>query len=202
MDTSVVRPAPAASVLNMANILTMLRILLVPVFVWFLLADAGELGGWRWAAVLIFVAAIYTDKLDGDLARSRGLITGFGEIADPIADKLLMGAALILLSVLGELPWWITVLILVREVGITALRFAVIRHGVIPASHGGKLKTVLQTVAILLALLPLSPLYSWLSHIALLVMLAAVLVTLVTGVEYVFQALQLRRAANSGTGRG
>ena len=112
---------------NLPNILTMLRIALVPFFVWFLLADApglrSESGLWRWAAVAAFAVAIYTDKLDGDIARSRGLITNFGKIADPIADKLLIGSALVMLSVLGELPWWVTIVILVREWGITALRF-------------------------------------------------------------------------------
>ena len=110
---------------------------------------------WRWAAVVVFAVAIYTDKLDGDIARSRGLITDFGKIADPIADKLLIGSALVMLSLLGELPWWVTVLILVREWGVTALRFFVIRYGVIPASRGGKLKTVVQTAAIFLYVMPL-----------------------------------------------
>src|SRR5919107_143572 len=115
----------------------MLRIALVPFFVWFLIADAPGLnsqsGPWRWAAAAAFAVAIYTDKLDGDIARSRNLVTDFGKIADPIADKLLTGSALVMLSLLGELPWWATLVILVREWGITALRFFVIRYGVIPA---------------------------------------------------------------------
>ena len=115
----------ASGIWNLPNILTMLRIVLVPFFVWFLIADApgldSQYGVWRWAAALTFAVAIYTDKLDGDIARSRGLITNFGKIADPIADKLLTGSALVMLSVLSELPWWITILILVREWGITAL---------------------------------------------------------------------------------
>jgi len=174
----------------------MLRIVLVPFFVWFLLVDAPGLvsqnGIWRWAAALTFAVAIYTDKLDGDIARSRGLITDFGKIADPIADKLLTGSALVMLSLLSELPWWITLLILVREWGITALRFFVIRYGVIPASRGGKLKTVVQTVAILLYVVPLASLAPWLGVVAFLVMLAAVAITVWTGVQYVVEALKLR----------
>ncbi|PTT68041.1 CDP-diacylglycerol--glycerol-3-phosphate 3-phosphatidyltransferase [Arthrobacter sp. HMWF013] len=174
----------------------MVRIALVPFFVWFLLADApglkSESSLWRWAAVVAFAVAIYTDKLDGDIARSRGLITNFGKIADPIADKLLIGSALVMLSILNELPWWVTILILVREWGITALRFFVIRYGVIPASRGGKLKTVVQTAAIFLYLLPLAALAPWLVWVAFAVMMVAVLITVWTGVEYVVEALRLR----------
>ena len=186
----------SSGIWNLPNILTMLRIVLVPFFVWFLIADApglhSESGPWRWAAVAAFAVAIYTDKLDGDIARSRGLVTDFGKIADPIADKLLIGSALVMLSVLNELPWWITAVILVREWGITALRFFVIRYGVIPASRGGKLKTVVQTVAIFLYLLPLSSLAPWLVWVAFAVMLVAVLITVWTGVEYVLEALKVR----------
>lgn len=189
----------ASGIWNLPNILTMLRIVLVPFFVWFLILDApntdAAAGMWRWAAFACFAVAIYTDKLDGDIARSRGLVTDFGKIADPIADKLLTGSALVMLSVLGELPWWITLVILVREWGITALRFFVIRYGVIPASKGGKLKTVVQTAAILLYLFPLTIAVSWLGGVALAVMLAAVAITVWTGVDYVLEAIKLR---NSG----
>ena len=185
-----------AGVWNLPNILTMIRIALVPFFVWFLIADApglrSEAGVWRWAAVLAFAVAIYTDKLDGDIARSRNLVTDFGKIADPIADKLRIGSALVMLSVLSELPWWVTVLILVREWGVTALRFFVIRYGVIPASRGGKLKTVVQTAAIFLYLLPLGSFAPWLVWVAFAVMMAAVVITVWTGVEYVVEALRIR----------
>lgn len=174
----------------------MLRIALVPFFVWFLIADApgmhSQAGPWRWAAAAAFAVAIYTDKLDGDIARSRNLVTDFGKIADPIADKLLIGSALVMLSVLGELPWWATLVILVREWGITALRFFVIRYGVIPASRGGKLKTVVQTAAIFLYLLPLAAIAPWLGWVAFAVMMVAVAITVWTGVEYVIEALRLR----------
>lgn len=186
----------SSGIWNLPNILTMLRIVLVPFFVWFLIADAPDLqsesGPWRWAAVAAFAVAIYTDKLDGDIARSRGLVTDFGKIADPIADKLLIGSALVMLSVLDELSWWITAVILIREWGITALRFFVIRYGVIPASRGGKLKTVVQTAAIFLYLLPLSAIAAWLVWVAFAVMLVAVIITVWTGVEYILEALKVR----------
>jgi CDP-diacylglycerol--glycerol-3-phosphate 3-phosphatidyltransferase/cardiolipin synthase len=191
-------PGSASRIWNLPNILTMLRIVLVPFFIWFLILDAPGLqaqnGPWRWAAAFVFAVAIYTDKLDGDIARSRGLVTDFGKIADPIADKLLIGSALVMLSLLQELPWWVTILILVREWGITALRFYVIRYGVIPASRGGKLKTVVQTVAIFLYVLPLASLAPWLGVVAFVVMMAALAITLWTGGEYVIEALKLRAA--------
>ena len=190
--------AGSSRIWNLPNILTMLRIVLVPFFIWFLILDAPGLqaqnGPWRWAAAFVFAVAIYTDKLDGDIARSRGLVTDFGKIADPIADKLLIGSALVMLSLLQELPWWVTILILVREWGITALRFYVIRYGVIPASRGGKLKTVVQTVAIFLYVLPLASLAPWLGVVAFVVMMAALAITLWTGGEYVIEALKLRAA--------
>ncbi|OOP64484.1 CDP-diacylglycerol--glycerol-3-phosphate 3-phosphatidyltransferase [Arthrobacter sp. SRS-W-1-2016] len=184
----------SSDIWNLPNILTMLRIVLVPFFVWFLLEDNSQDGVWRWAAVVAFAVAIYTDKLDGDIARSRNLVTNFGKIADPIADKLLIGSALVLLSALGELPWWITILILVREWGITALRFFVIRYGVMPASRGGKLKTVVQTVAIFLYILPLNSFAPWLVSVAFWVMIVALAITVWTGVEYVIEAAKLRAA--------
>ena len=177
---------PTPSLVNVANGLTVLRLALVPVFVWFLLA--GGTGG-RSIAFVAFALASVTDLLDGELARRRGLITDFGKIADPIADKALTGSALITLSYLGELAWWVTCVIVVREVAVTALRFWVIRHGVIAASRGGKAKTMLQVIAISLYVLP------W--HIELareLVMGAALIVTVVTGVDYTARAIRLRRA--------
>ncbi|CAH0171471.1 MULTISPECIES: CDP-diacylglycerol--glycerol-3-phosphate 3-phosphatidyltransferase [unclassified Arthrobacter] len=198
MNSAEANAGSASRIWNLPNILTMLRIVLVPVFVWFLILDAPGLqaqnGVWRWAAAFVFAVAIYTDKLDGDIARSRGLVTDFGKIADPIADKLLIGSALVMLSLLQELPWWVTILILVREWGITALRFFVIRYGVIPASRGGKLKTVVQTVAIFLYVLPLASMAPWLSVVAFVVMMAALAITLWTGGEYVIEALKLRAA--------
>ncbi|WP_343036652.1 CDP-diacylglycerol--glycerol-3-phosphate 3-phosphatidyltransferase [Flexivirga aerilata] len=183
---------------NIANALTMFRVLLVPVFGWLLLARGGDDTGYRLAAVAVFAIASITDRIDGDLARSRDLVTDFGKMMDPIADKALMGMALIGLSVIGRLPWWVTVVILVREVGITLLRLSVIRHGVLPASRGGKLKTFLQAVAIGLFLLPIT---GWFDVVAWVVMLAALAVTVVTGVDYVFRALRLRRDSERSRAR-
>lgn len=192
-------PRSTSEIWNLPNVLTMVRIALVPLFIWFLLAG-GTFGedstAFRWGALIVFAAAMYTDKLDGDIARARGLITSFGKIADPIADKLLTGSALIVFSALGELWWWITILILVREWGITLMRFIVLRYGVMPASKGGKLKTVLQTVGIGLLLLPLSSLVGdWWPWAGWVVITLAMLVTVVTGVDYVIKAVQLRATA-------
>lgn len=193
--------APRPSNWNLPNALTLLRIVMVPFFVWAFVADGGNYGALRWVAVGLFVVAIYTDKLDGDIARARGLITSFGKIADPIADKLLIGSALIMLSAVGELWWWVTILMLVREIGITLLRFVVIRYGVMAASKGGKLKTVMQTLAIFIYLLPVTPAHGWLAVVALVIMLAALAVTLVTGADYVVKAMQLRHAGKTRNAR-
>jgi CDP-diacylglycerol--glycerol-3-phosphate 3-phosphatidyltransferase len=174
---------------NVANVLTVVRIFLIPLFV-LCLVRGGT--GWRLGALAAFGGASFTDFLDGQLARKRGLVTDFGKIADPIADKALTGAALITLSALGELPGWVTGLILAREVGITALRFAVIRRGVIAASQGGKLKTLLQIIAICLYVLPAS--LGLPAVIKEVVMGAALVVTLVTGGDYVVRAVRLSRS--------
>jgi CDP-diacylglycerol---glycerol-3-phosphate 3-phosphatidyltransferase len=181
-------PVPVGLV-NIANVLTVVRIFLVPVFV-ICLVHGGT--GWRLGALAAFGGASLTDFLDGQLARKRGLVTDFGKIADPIADKALTGAALITLSALGELPGWVTGLILARELGITALRFAVIRRGVIAASQGGKLKTLLQIIAICLYVLP--PSFGLPAAVKETVMAAALVVTLVTGADYVVRAVRLTRA--------
>jgi CDP-diacylglycerol--glycerol-3-phosphate 3-phosphatidyltransferase len=178
-------PVPVG-IVNVANMLTVVRIFLVPIFV-VCLVQGGT--AWRIAALAAFGGASFTDFLDGQLARQRGLVTDFGKIADPIADKALTGAALITLSVLGELPAWVTGLILFRELGITALRFAVIRRGVIAASQGGKLKTLLQIAAICLYVLPAS--LGLPALVKEVVMGAALVVTLVTGVDYVVRAMRM-----------
>jgi CDP-diacylglycerol--glycerol-3-phosphate 3-phosphatidyltransferase len=191
-DTPRVPVAAAASSWTGANALTVLRLVLVPVFLWALLHDDGDDAWWRVLAWAAFTVASVTDRVDGELARRRGIVTDFGKIADPIADKALVGAALIGLSLLDELPWWVTVLVLVREVGVTALRLVVIRHGVMPASRGGKVKTLLQGVAIGLLVLPTE---GWVTTAALAVMGVAVVVTVVTGIDYVLRALVLRRTS-------
>jgi CDP-diacylglycerol--glycerol-3-phosphate 3-phosphatidyltransferase len=191
-------PAPraAASNWNVANLLTMLRIALVPLFVAALAHDGGRDSAWRLAAAGVFFVAGATDRLDGELARRRHLVTDFGKIADPIADKALIGAALICLSAQHRLWWWVTVVILVREIGITLMRFWVIRYGVIAASPGGKTKTALQLLAIFLYLLPLQSV-AWLEWSATVVMAAALVLTVATGADYVLRAVRLR----AGTGR-
>ena len=177
---------------NLPNALTVLRLLLVPLFVWLLLRDEGNDAVSRVLAVVVFVAAMVTDYVDGRIARERGLVTSFGKIVDPIADKALIGAALIGLSILGQVPWWATVVILVREIGVTLLRFVVIRHGVMPAGRGGKTKTALQTVTLVLLMLPLPDAWSWFTTTLLM---ASVAVTVVTGVDYVASAVRLRRTS-------
>jgi CDP-diacylglycerol--glycerol-3-phosphate 3-phosphatidyltransferase len=183
-----------ASTGNVANIVTTIRILLAPVFVWMLLFDQGEFGVLRYVAVGLFLVAISTDGVDGYLARRRNLVTDVGVILDPIADKILTGGALVSLSILGELWWWVTIVILVREFGVTALRFAVLRSRVIPASWGGKWKTVLQAVAITLFLVaPWRFVGDWAFWVAAVIMGAAVALTVVTGVDYVIKAWRLNR---------
>ncbi len=183
---------PAVPLINVANGLTVARLLLVPVFLVVLFVDGGSTATWRWVAFAVFVIASLTDTFDGDLARRWGLVTDFGKIADPIADKALTGAALIGLSVLGELAWWVTITIAVREVAVTVLRFWVLRHGVIPASRGGKIKTVVQTLALGLAIMPLPAV---LAPATAVLMVAAVVVTVVTGADYLVRGVRLRARA-------
>ena len=185
-------PTPPVPLVNVANVLTVLRIVLVPVFLLALFADGGHDTVWRIVATGIFAVAAVTDRIDGQLARKYGLVTDFGKIADPIADKALIGAALVGLSVLGDLGWWVTAVIAVRELGITALRFAVLRHRVIPASRGGKVKTLVQSFAIVLYLAPLPDAVHVVSAV---VMGIAVALTVVTGLDYVVQAFRVRSHA-------
>ncbi|KHS53939.1 CDP-diacylglycerol--glycerol-3-phosphate 3-phosphatidyltransferase [Brevibacterium linens] len=199
------QPSAEPSPWNVPNALTVLRILMVPLFLVLLLADGGNDVTLRWWALIVFLLAMFTDFVDGYLARRNNLITNFGKIADPIADKSLMAAALIGLAIIVELPWWVPVIILVREFGITVLRFFMIRIAVMPASRGGKIKTVLQTAAIALFLLifPLSDVvapvvYTILLVIAWIIMTAAIVVTIVTGVDYCVQAAKLYKDAKTG----
>jgi CDP-diacylglycerol--glycerol-3-phosphate 3-phosphatidyltransferase len=188
-------PPQTAKLVNLPNALTVLRLAVVPVFAVLLMQDpdlgAGSDTGRYWAA-LVFLLAILTDRYDGMIARRTGQVTEFGKLADPIADKALTGTALVALSLLGLLPWWVTAVILAREVAVTVLRFWVIRHGVIASSRGGKLKTVAQAVAITAYILPLSGLLAsarwWAMGVALVL-------TVATGLDYVYRALTLRRTS-------
>ncbi len=174
---------------NVANIITVVRILLAPLFIWMLLDDAGDLGTIRYLAAALFIIAIVTDSVDGLLARRQNLVTDFGKILDPIADKVLIGGALVSLSILGELWWWVTIVIMVREIGITVFRFVIIRTRVVPASRGGKLKTVFQAVAISLYLVPTWLLLGdWMHWVNAVVMAIALVLTVVTGVQYLVNA--------------
>jgi CDP-diacylglycerol--glycerol-3-phosphate 3-phosphatidyltransferase len=189
-------PPTSARLVNLPNSLTVLRLAAVPVFA-VLLFGADGVGhvldsAARYWATLCFALAIITDRYDGLIARRTGQVTEFGKLADPIADKALTGTALIGLSALGVLPWWVTVVVLVREVGVTLLRFWVIRHGVIAASRGGKAKTVLQALAIGLYILPLTGV---LASVRWWVMGLALVLTVVTGIDYVYRALTLRRTS-------
>lgn len=186
---------PAAPVWNLPNVLTMVRIVLVPVFVVLLWQDstATALG-----ALAVFLVAAATDKLDGTIARRRGIVTNFGKIADPFADKLLTGAAMVVLSLLGVMPWWATIIILIREIGITVLRFVMVRRSVMAASNGGKLKTVLQIFFLGMMIFPAAallpdPLGDWWQTVAFVIMLLATAVTVVTGVDYCWRAWRIVR---------
>ena len=183
---------PETTPWNVPNALTTFRILLVPLFAWMLLSHPDD-PWWRLGTAALFTVAILTDTLDGYLARKHNIVTKFGKLADPIPDKALTGMALIGLSIIGELPWWVTLVILVREWGITVLRFAMLRYGVMAAGRGGKIKTVIQAVAIILYLLPLNTILPWTHVVAVIVMGAALLITVLSGLDYVREAVRIRR---------
>ncbi|HEX5597689.1 MAG TPA: CDP-diacylglycerol--glycerol-3-phosphate 3-phosphatidyltransferase [Micromonosporaceae bacterium] len=194
--TGATERAPAAvgavPVVNAANALTALRLALVPVFAALVVVSQLNHAGWRMIACLTFAFASATDLVDGWIARRFALVTAFGKVADPIADKALTGAALVLLSWYDQIPWWVTVLILSREFGVTLLRFWVIRFGVIAASRGGKVKTALQILAIVWYLLPVPAGLVWIGP---WILGAALLITVLTGLDYALRALRLRRQA-------
>ena len=196
-------PISEAPLVNLPNALTLLRLICVPIFIWLYMASADSIA-MGWAADIVFLGAALTDIVDGHLARRDGLVTNFGKIADPIADKLLTGSALIALSSEGAIAWWITILIIGREVFITALRFYVIRRGVIPASRGGKAKTASQITAIVALLIPTESLKAspvladqlvWLqSAVANVALVLAVFLTIATAIDYVAKSRALLRA--------
>jgi CDP-diacylglycerol--glycerol-3-phosphate 3-phosphatidyltransferase len=191
---------------NIANIITVVRILLAPVFIWLLLADGGRDGWLRYVAAALFVVAILTDSVDGILARDRNLVTDAGKILDPIADKVLVGGALVGLSILGGTWWWwaLTIVILVREIGITVFRFIVIRDTVIPAGILGKVKTWVQSIAVAAALLPLwEILGAWYQWVVGVLLVVALVLTVVSGVEYLWhyaRAVRAQRGASRDAG--
>jgi CDP-diacylglycerol--glycerol-3-phosphate 3-phosphatidyltransferase len=183
---------------NIANIITVVRILMAPVFVWLLLQDASEMGTLRWVAAVLFIVAISTDGIDGFIARRNNLVTDLGVLLDPIADKILTLGALVALSILGELWWWVTVVIVVRELGITLYRLAVVSTVVIPASKAGKAKTLAQAVAISLFLVPFATLVGdWVLWVNYAVMAVAFALTVYSGIQYVVQAVLAGRRADA-----
>ena len=191
---------PRSSNWNVPNALTVLRIVMVPFYGWALLVDGGESVLWRTVAWAIFVLAMLTDKIDGDLARKHNLITNFGKIADPIADKALTGMAFIGLSIIGEVWWWVTILVLLREWSVTLMRLSVAKHVVIAAAASGKLKTMLQALALGTLSLPLLHLEGALETpalvlwwVAVLVLAAAVVMTMWSGYEFFRDAFKQRR---------
>lgn len=185
---------------NVPNILTVIRIVLVPVFAAVFLIHPHH-QGWRIAALGVFAIAMITDSIDGYWARKYNQVTDFGKIADSIADKALTGVAFIILSVVGELPWWMTIIILIREWGITAMRFAVLKYGVISANRGGKLKTIMQSVALVLFLLWLPVLGTWFHVVKWAVMVIAFALTVFTGLAYLVEARRLKAASLAAGGR-
>jgi CDP-diacylglycerol--glycerol-3-phosphate 3-phosphatidyltransferase len=177
---------------NLPNLITLARIASVPLFMFVLLAHSEKSDALRWLAVAVFVVAIATDGLDGAIARKRGLVTNLGKILDPIADKALIGGALIGLSLIGELAWWVTSLILIREIGITVYRMVVIRRRIVAANAGGKAKTILQGITFGFLLSPLDYYLPWISPLEQFALFITVVVTLWTGLAY------LREASGAG----
>jgi CDP-diacylglycerol--glycerol-3-phosphate 3-phosphatidyltransferase len=184
-------PNNAVPVLNIPNVLTVARLFMVPVFGYLALA-IEQTDTVQWLSATVFLIAALTDLVDGVWARRYGLVTNFGKIADPIADKALIGTALVALSIQGEIAWWVTGIIIFREVAITILRFWVIKHGVIPASRGGKVKTVSQIVAIVAFLIPLG---GWVDAVAQMSLGVALALTVTTGIDYVLKARILPQAS-------
>ena len=186
MPDRVADPISAVSAINVPNFLTTIRIIVVPILAWLLFKEGAASDSNRLVAGVLFIIAALTDIADGTIARRWNLITNFGKIFDPIADKALIGVALVGLSYLNLLDWWFTWVILARELFVTFLRFWVINKGVIPASRGGKLKTIMQIIAISFYLLPLPETVSLLAEV---LMYVAVILTLATAVDYIMKAI-------------
>ncbi|TDN88626.1 CDP-diacylglycerol--glycerol-3-phosphate 3-phosphatidyltransferase [Microbacterium sp. BK668] len=187
---------------QLPNAITIVRILCAPVFLWMLLADGGADGPLRWWAAVLFIVAIATDGIDGYLARRHDIVTDLGKLLDPIADKVLTGFAFLGLSILGELPWWVTIVVLVREVGITVYRFMVVSDHVLAAAWMGKLKTLAQGVALALALLPLwTVVGDWIWWVNAVTMTIAVVLTIASGIDYVVSEVRAARSRREGSAR-
>lgn len=174
---------------NIANIVTVARILCAPLFVWLIWIDPN--GPLRWLALALFVFGTASDGIDGYLARSRNLGTSLGVLLDPIADKVLIGAGLVVLSAVNELPWWVTIVILTREIGITVYRMLIVHREIHAASWGGKVKTTAQSIAVSFALAPFPALLGdWMNVFNGVLMASALALTVWTGLEYVWKAIR------------
>ncbi|WP_067432167.1 CDP-diacylglycerol--glycerol-3-phosphate 3-phosphatidyltransferase [Nocardioides jensenii] len=189
---------------NVPNALTTLRIVMVPFFGWALLHDGGDSITWRLVAFALFAAAMITDKIDGDIARARNLVTDFGKIADPIADKAITGMAFIGLSVVGDVWWWVTILVLAREWSVTLLRLSIMKNVVIAAAQSGKIKTVLQALALAGLCLPLRQVDGWMDvpgdvlfYLSQVLLAGAVAMTVWSGYEFFRDAWRQRHQIRS-----
>lgn len=183
---------------HIPNVITIVRILFAPAFIALLLIAGTDVESpLRWWGAWLFIVGMATDGIDGWLARRWNAVSDFGKLMDPIADKVLTGGALIALSILTELPWWVTVVILVREIGITVWRMVELNaHVVVAASWAGKVKTVFQFVAISCALLPLAPLVGeWYDTLNVVLMTIATIATLGSGLDYVVAAVRAKRSS-------
>jgi CDP-diacylglycerol--glycerol-3-phosphate 3-phosphatidyltransferase len=167
------------------NFITVLRVLFVPVGAYTLFKNGGDDPTWQYISWCVFFVLGMSDVLDGNLARSRGKVTEFGKFLDPVADKFMIGTAMVSLSILDRMPWWITIVILAREIGVTIFRLSVIKRGVIPANKGGKVKAMMQGFGVGFYVLPLSPSLYWFRDGFMYI---AVVLTIVTGAYYVKSA--------------
>ncbi len=173
--------------MNLPNALTIFRILALPLCAWALFKNGGDDSTWRVIAWLMFFVVGMTDVLDGKIARSRNQISPLGIILDPIADKAFIATALIGLSILDRIPWWVTTVILTRELSVTILRFIVIKREIISANRGGKFKTLIQNFSVGFYILPL-PENLFLPRDILLGV--AMYLTITTGIQYFKSALR------------
>ncbi|MFC4139089.1 MULTISPECIES: CDP-diacylglycerol--glycerol-3-phosphate 3-phosphatidyltransferase [unclassified Microbacterium] len=185
---------------QLPNAITVARIPLAVVF-FVLLLMGGTYGQaqpvLRWVAAVLFIIAISTDWVDGYLARKYDIVSDFGKLWDPIADKLLTGSGFIGLAILGEVPWWIVIIILIREWGITVHRLMISSEHVVAAAWMGKIKTVVQAVALSWALLPLHVLVGMTAWIVVTqtLMITALVLTVASGVDYIVAQVRGSRAA-------
>lgn len=191
---SVLKTTPTNNPWNLPNAITMARILAVPFFIWSLVSVSNNESPMRWFSVLIFIVIMASDGVDGAIARKKGLVTNLGKLLDPIADKALLGGALVTLSILGEISWWVTVVILVRELGITIYRLVVVNQKVIAASSGGKLKTIFQGVMVGFVVSPLTAWfpYDWYRLFEGSLIVISVVLTVYSGLQYVVAAVRAR----------